>query len=198
MWGHNNMDVSEKVVRAWATMRQMLDDRGVAYPAAVGIGDLEVRELAKDFTTFGITINETSAVAFHTSSTTIKKTDLFNAVDGAVHVILVFHTKPQGTTTRSITAEGATKGVTFEFFELTPLQYNVSRHVYVPRHEKVPREGVEAILKTYYLKSKFHLPQILESDPMARYLGLKHGDVVKITRPSHNCGNTVFYRCCRA
>ena len=192
------MDVPEKVSRAWATIRQMLDDRGVPYPAAVGIGDMEVRELAQEFTTFGITINETTAVAFHTSSTTIKKTDLFNAIDDATHVILVFHTKPQGTTTRSITGEGASKGVTFEFFELTALQYNVSNHIYVPKHEKVSREDVDAILKTYYLKSKFHLPQILENDPMARYLGLKHGDVVKITRPSQNSGKTIFYRCCRA
>lgn len=198
MWPHNNMDVSEKVIRAWATVRQMLDDRGIAYPAAVGIGDLEVRELAQEFTTFGVTINDTTAVAFHTSSTTIKKTDLFNAIDDATHVILVFHSKPQGTTTRSIESEGATKGVKFEFFELTALQYNVSQHVYVPKHEKVARENVDAILKTYYLKSKFHLPQILESDPMARYLGLKHGDVVKITRASQNCGKTVFFRVCRS
>lgn len=191
------MDVSDRVVRAWATIREMLDDRGVAYAAASGIGDQEVAALAQEFTTFGVTINATTAVAFHISSTTVKKNELFNAIDDASHVILVFHTKPQGTTTRSITSEGAGKGVTFEFFDLTSLQYNVTRHVYVPRHEKVPADQVAEILKTYYLKSKFHLPQITESDPVSRYLGIKHGDVVRITRGSLNCGKTVFYRCCR-
>ena len=192
------MDVSEKVTRAWATVREMLDDRGVPYPAAKGIGDLEIRELCQEFPTFAVTINDSTAVAFHTISSTIKKPDLFNVIDDAKHVILVFHTKPQGTTTRSLTAEGSTKGVTFEFFELTSLQYNVSKHVYVPKHQKMTKEEVDSVLKTYYLKSKFHLPQILESDPMSRYLGLKHGDVVKITRPSENSGQTVFYRCCRS
>ena len=192
------MDVSDKVVRAWATVREMLDDRGVSYSAASGIGDQEVHALANEFTTFGITINETTAVAFHTSATTVKKPDLFNSIEDSKHAIVVFHTKPQGTTTRSITSEGATKGITFEFFDLTSLQYNVSRHVYVPKHEIVPRAEVPGLLKTYYLKSKFHLPQILESDPMSRYLGLKHGDIVKITRASMNSGVTVVYRCCRS
>lgn len=192
------MDISDKTVRAWETIRQMLSDRGVPYDAASGIGDEEVRQLTREFTTFGITLNDTMAVVFHTSSSTIKKTDLFNAADDASHVIAVFHSKPQGTTTRSITSEGNTKGVTFEFFELKTLQYNVSRHMDVPKHEKVPKGDVDSILRTYYLKSKFHLPLILESDPMSRYLGLKHGDVVKITRPSQNCGSTVYYRCCKA
>eukprot|EP00873_Tetraselmis_striata_P027057 jgi/Tetstr1/447321/TSEL_034758.t1 len=192
------MDISGKTVRAWETIRQMLSDRGVSYDSASGIGDEEVRELTREFTTFGVSLNETTAVVFHTSSSTIKKTDLFSAADGASHVIVVFHSKPQGTTTRSITSEGGTRGVTFEFFELKHLQYNVSRHMDVPKHEKVPKADVDAILKTYYVKSKFHLPLILETDPMSRYLGLKHGDLVKITRGSHNCGNTVFYRCCKA
>ena len=192
------METSDRVVNAWKTVREMLNDRGEEYPIASGIGDEEIRELSRSFTTFGVKANDRVSIVFHTSSTTIKKTDLFSSADDASHILVVFQTKPQGTTVRSIVSEAKTKGVTIEFFELTALQYNISRHTFVPKHEKVPTGDIESILKRYYLKSKFHLPLILEMDPMSRYLGLKHGDLVKITRPSPNSGSTVFYRCCKA
>ena len=40
------------------------------------------------------------------------------------------------------------------------------------------------------------IPHILESDPVAMFIGLRPGDVCKITRPSQSAGKIIVYRLC--
>ena len=53
---------------------------------------------------------------------------------------------------------------------------------------------ISAILKKYMLTSPMQLQLILKEDPMARYIGAQPGNVVKITRDSEACGETIVYR----
>ena len=55
------------------------------------------------------------------------------------------------------------------------------------------REEAEKILKALGL-SREQLPWIRALDPMARYIGAKPGDVVKIIRKSSTAGSTDVYR----
>jgi DNA-directed RNA polymerase I, II, and III subunit RPABC1 len=70
-------------------------------------------------------------------------------------------------------------------------------HVLVPKHEVVPEDKHDELLKTYRMKSKTNLPIIrFHEDIIARILGLIPGSIVKITRPSPSAGEYVLYRVC--
>jgi DNA-directed RNA polymerase subunit H (RpoH/RPB5) len=46
------------------------------------------------------------------------------------------------------------------------------------------------------LKSKLQLPHIHRGDVMAKWLGLRQGDVVRITRYNETSGEYYYYRYC--
>lgn len=83
-----------------------------------------------------------------------------------------------------------------QLFDIKYLQYNPAAHVTTPHHEKITDAAVKALLDQYQLKNKFQLPIIQRSDIMARWLGLRHGDVVKIIRHNDTSGTYDYYRCC--
>ena len=69
----------------------------------------------------------------------------------------------------------------------------IQKHFLVPKHTLVPKDKEAELLRKYRVMNKSQLPGIQVTDPMARYLFLKLGDIVHIDR-----NGTDAYRVCVA
>jgi len=66
-------------------------------------------------------------------------------------------------------------------------------HILVPKHEILTEEEAEVLLKTLGI-SKEQLPKIKADDPIAKEIGAKPGDIVRIIRESPTAGRSIAYR----
>jgi len=86
-----------------------------------------------------------------------------------------------------------------QVFQIKELQFNITHHYLVPKHELIgwdKEDEIEKIVTQYQLKNRYQLPIILKSDPVARYLNAKSGNIIRVTRSSPTAGQYILYRCC--
>ena len=69
----------------------------------------------------------------------------------------------------------------------------VPDHVYVPKHEIISKNEAGEVLEKFNCKPS-ELPLIFVTDPAIVGLGVKPGDVIKITRKSSTAGESLYYR----
>jgi hypothetical protein len=76
------------------------------------------------------------------------------------------------------------------------LQFNILNHTLVPAHVVIPESEVLEVMKKYNITDKIQFPDISRFDPVARAIGLRPGQVCKITRYSKTAIETFYYRIC--
>ena len=69
----------------------------------------------------------------------------------------------------------------------------VPDHVYSPKHEIMTKNDAKKILEQFNCKPT-ELPLIFVTDPAIIGLGVKPGDMIKITRNSGTAGESFYYR----
>jgi len=69
----------------------------------------------------------------------------------------------------------------------------VPDHVYVPKHEIMTIKEAHQVLKDFNCKPT-ELPLIFVNDPAIIGLGVKPGDMIKISRKSATAGTSIYYR----
>mmetsp|Transcript_26045 Transcript_26045/g.65751 ORF Transcript_26045/g.65751 Transcript_26045/m.65751 type:complete len:237 (+) Transcript_26045:107-817(+) len=92
--------------------------------------------------------------------------------------------------------EGTSRmNLAFNVFFESDLVVNITEHTAVPKHRLLHPKEKKSLLSKYHV-SEDQLPRILITDPVAKYFGLRRGEVVEIIRDSATAGRYTTYRIC--
>ena len=83
--------------------------------------------------------------------------------------------------------------VSIECFSFDDLIFNIMKHEMMPKFETLSPDQKTTLLTELKIQET-QLPRILPSDPVAKYLGMRRGDVVQIDRKSETAGKYTLYR----
>lgn len=197
--------LSCQVIKAAKTLREMFDDRGYIDNDLRLLGDDKCLSMVASRETLQIRVTDDTLLVMymtmrHNGSTV--RADLKKRIDPKVHrrCILVFRDVPSNceAIAKKLKEDLSMTTLPFiEVFSLEELQFNVTKHHLVPKHERItsPAE-IQSVLQKYGVR-KNQLPIILaKTDPVCRYLGAEPGDLIKITRMSPTAGEHIIYRYC--
>ena len=90
-----------------------------------------------------------------------------------------------------------TENVFVQVFWLDKLVINITKHELVPQHRILSIKEKEKLLEKFDITNYTQLPLILKTDPIAKFYGMKRGDVCEIKRPSETSGVYINYRYCQ-
>lgn len=88
------------------------------------------------------------------------------------------------------------KGGILQYFHMRNVMFNPTKHNLVPKHIKLNSDETNDLMEKNLIKGKSQLPFILHTDIIAKWIGLKQGEVVKIERYNENSGLYYYYRVC--
>lgn len=196
------MNYANEIVASICTIKEMLIDREIDEKELEPLNDISDERLEEIVSSnvFKIDLDNNMVIYFDLSQKfkwgTLKsqmESDFGDDVDNK-HFIIVIKSAINSSDLKKLNIQN---GITYsiEWFSMQELQFNISRHELVPKHTLIKNEEeINRILTTYQVR-KNQLPLILKTEPMARYLFAKPGQLVKIRRISPTAGLTIVYRC---
>lgn len=166
----------------------------VFFPNEAKIGVNSVRDMVAAIDESQV---ESALVIVREGLTPTAKTELMKALSSRKH---------EKSTTDASTRKAAGDGMrrrlaqrvrqNVDIFTYDELQTNITLHEWVPPHIVLTKAEKQAVCKSYRVRDD-QLPGISVKDPIARYYGLKRGQMVFIIRPSESAGSVEYYRIVR-
>jgi len=114
--------------------------------------------------------------------------------ENANHAILVLQQALTHTAAKEANSNSNSE-LSLEYFVENELMINVTEHFLQPQFFLVNDELKAQILEKYNVKEQ-QLPKIQKTDPIARYYGLKKGELIRILRKSETAGISEVFRVC--
>lgn len=187
------------------TLLEMIEDRGYHVPNIEKI-TFEEFSIKYDNKNFDIYIkdeekNKIFYINFHNENKNFSKSDLKNIMqkiitnyeDENINLILLLKEKENSAVSKELSKD-VYKNV--EIFLKKNMVFNVTKHIYVPKHILLNKEEELELLEKYNT-TKGKLPKLSKLDPIAKYYGMKNDQICKIIRKSPEVGEYVYYRLVR-
>ena len=193
------MDSTNNIYRSFVTLKEMLTDQkqDISLLNSISNEELEIIHRQSD-NIFQIFANDSLKIIYYLN-TKFKFADLKKYIQSkdnekVTDLIIIFKEKINSFNPKNIEEFN---NINLQTFVIKELLFNISKHSLVPKHEVV-KDPVEIskLVEHYNLKSKLQFPIILKTDPMAKYLNVQSGELVRVTRISPSSGESMLYRCC--
>jgi len=187
------MNYSHEICKSLTVISQMLGHRGIDANNLNHLSVKEIQAIVDSRSIFSVATDDDKIVIVYDLSQKFKWADTKKHVDSLPldKIDLVIFVVKDASDVNKIKELDAPH----QIFDMKELQFNKSTHCLVPKHELI-KDAVEInkIVSDYQLRGIAQLPLILKTDPMAKYLYAKPGNVVKVTRISPTCGENIVYR----
>ena len=183
-----------RLYKVWKTLNEMMEDRGYEKNKNANMNKEEfIQEFSKQAKLNGVFIkidpyNPDPKLNMDTIKNLVEFMKSFNKINSGILISAGKLTQQAKLRIMEINTH-----IPVETFSIGELVVNITKHVLVPKHILLKPEEKDQLLKRYRIKPS-QLPKIYITDPVAKYLGLKRGDVVKIVRFSETAGKYITYR----
>ncbi len=189
----------DRLFKVRNTVLEMIEDRGIRIPIIDKNLTFEQFNVQYSANNIDIYINDEENnkkvyVHFYNSDKSFGKKTLSDLManiiekyqDDNILVILILKDKENNMVTKELQKPNYRN---VEIFLQQSLIFNITKHILVPEHKLLTEEE-----EKNFKFNKKELPTILKTDPVAKYYGMKTGQICQIKRTSTVAGFTYYYR----
>ncbi len=111
-------------------------------------------------------------------------------------LIVIMKDEPNDTIRKTLMNIWEQDGIYVNVINIKRLQYNIMHHSLVPPHSVLSAEEALEVKQKYNILDDSQVPDISRFGPVSQVIGIRPGELCKVTRPSKTAIKADFYRIC--